>query len=396
NENDLGTQTARNAEIYQWNLGVQHLLPGNIVIGADYSANRSTHLPWAGTASTRNRNFLSTPARNQAIADAGALDMSPSDYLNENVDNPFRCLFTTVDAQGNPCSAAPIFDEVDSIYNDAQIPRLNLLRPYPQFDGSFTGLPLLGASSSYHSLQVRFQKRTSHYISFEGNYTLSKATDDSSSGANAWIGNLQFDNPQVLDNLKAEHGISSNDATHRFTTAVIFDLPVGRGRWIGSSMNRVADAILGGWSLNTFLTFQSGQPIAIQMASPLLADGNQRPNVVCSQLRTRISFYRAAVSGEPYLNADCFADPGDNIPGNAPRHFSNLRGPGIRNLDASLSKEFNIREDMKLQIRAEMFNATNTPRFAFPSAAWGSGDFGLVTSTTGTYRKMQFGARFQF
>ena len=51
---------------------------------------------------------------------------------------------------------------------------------------------------------------------------------------------------------------------------------------------------------------------------------------------------------------------------------------------------------MKLQIRAEMFNATNTPRFAFPSAAWGSGDFGLVTSTTSTYRKMQFGARFQF
>ncbi|MBZ5549301.1 MAG: TonB-dependent receptor, partial [Acidobacteriia bacterium] len=130
NENDLGTQTARNAEIYQWNLGIQHLLPGNIVIGADYSANRSTHLPWAGTNSTRNRNFLSTPARNQAIADAEALDMSPSDYLNENVDNPLRCLFTTVDAQGNPCSAAPIFDEVDSIYNDAQIPRLNLLRPY--------------------------------------------------------------------------------------------------------------------------------------------------------------------------------------------------------------------------------------------------------------------------
>ncbi len=210
NENDLGTQTARNAEIYQWNLGVQHLLPWNIVIGADYSANRSTHLPWAGTNSTRNRNFLSSAAREQAIADAGANGQAPSDYLNELVDNPFQCLFTTVVAiVGSQCPAQPIFNEPDSIYNDPQIPRLNLLRPYPQFDGAFTGLPLLAANSWYHSLQIRFQKRTSHNLSFEGNYTFSKATDDSSAGANAWVGNLQFDNPQVLDNLKAEHGIGS-------------------------------------------------------------------------------------------------------------------------------------------------------------------------------------------
>ncbi len=73
-----------------------------------------------------------------------------------------------------------------------------------------------------------------------------------------------------------------------------------------------------------------------------------------------------------------------------------MRGPGIRNLDLSLSKEFEIREDMKLQIRAEMFNATNTPRFAFPNAGWGNEGFGLVESTTGNFRKMQFGARFQF
>ena len=135
------------------------------------------------------------------------------------------------------------------------------------------------------------------------------------------------------------------------------------------------------------------------MAEGRLADGNQRPNVTCSQMRTGISFYRAAATGEPYLNVDCFDDPGDNIPGNAPRHFSNLRGPGIHNLDASLSKEFTFRENMKLQIRAEMFNATNTPRFAFPSGAWShGGDFGLVTSTTanGNVRKMQFGARFEF
>ena len=199
-----------------------------------------------------------------------------------------------------------------------------------------------------------------------------------------------------MDNLKAEHGISANDATHRLTTAFIIDLPVGRGRWIGRGMNNLADAIVGGWSLNTVLIIQTGQPIAIIDSNSRLTDGNQRPNVVCSQLKTGISYHEAAQTGDPYLNQDCFADPGDNIPGNAPRHFSNLRGDGVRNLDLSLSKEFTVKEGKVLQVRAEMFNAANHQRFAFPDVGSGDGSFGTVTSTTNNYRRMQFGARFQF
>ena len=140
------------------------------------------------------------------------------------------------------CPAAPIFnaaDVADSLYVSPQIPQGLLLRPYPQFAGGFSGLPRLIATSWYNSLQIRFQKRASHYISFEGNYTFSKSTDDSSAGRNAWLTNLEFDNPQLLDDLKAEHGISANDATHRLTTAFILDLPIGRGRWIGGGMNDV-------------------------------------------------------------------------------------------------------------------------------------------------------------
>ena len=168
-----------------------------------------------------------------------------------------------------------------------------------QFDGGFAGLPRLIATSWYNSLQVRFQKRTSHYLSFEGNYTFSKATDDSAAGRNAWLTNLEFDNPQLLDDLKAEHGISANDATHRLTVAIILDLPIGRGRWVGSGMNNIADAIVGGWSLESFLTLQSGQPIAIVMADGgRLTDGNtQGPNVICSQLTTGIDFHEAARTG---------------------------------------------------------------------------------------------------
>jgi hypothetical protein len=117
---------------------------------------------------------------------------------------------------------------------------------------------------------------------------------------------------------------------------------------------------------------------------------------VCSQLTTGISYHEAAKTGAPYLNQNCFADPGDNIPGDAPRHFSNLRGDGIRNVDMSLEKEFQIHERAQLQIRAEMFNVANHQRFAFPDVGSGDGSFGTVTSTTNNYRRMQFGARFQF
>ena len=406
NSSDLDTGTARNAEIYQWNLGIQHMFPGQIVVGVDYSANRSTHLPWAGAGgiSTRNRNFLPSAVRNALVAALNPThdpnNNAVTDYLNTNVPNPFQSCFTSAATPTSYCPS-PIFnqaDVADSRYLDAEIPQYLLLEPYPQFDGAFEGLPTLNANSGYHSLQIRFQKRASHYISFEGNYTFSKSTDDSSSGRNAWLGNLYLDNPQLLDNLRAEHGISANDTPHRLTAAIILDLPVGRDRWIGGGMNRVLDGIVGGWSINTVATVQSGQPLAIYNSVGRLADGNSRPDVVCPQLRTGLSYREAARSGGnlSYLNQDCFADPGDNIPGNAPRYFSNLRGDGIGNIDTSFSKEFKIREGKILQVRFEMFNAFNHQRFAFPDVASGDGTFGNVTSTTNNFRRMQFGARFQF
>jgi len=392
NNNSLDTGEARNAEIYQWNLGVQHLFPWQIVIGADYSASRSTHLPYSSFSGTANRNFLPSSIRQQIVAgnetDCATQGLGPSDCLNMQVSNPFQSLFTGPTA---------IFNEPTSIYNDATIPLINLLRPFPQFDGPFAGLTRLSAEALYNSLQIRFQKRPSHYVSFEGNYTLAKSTDNSSAGANSFItGLLSSGNPQVLDNLKAEHAISANDATHRLALATIVDVPVGRGRWIGSDMNRALDAVVGGWSISTILTFQTGTPLTLSILDARLADGSQRPDVLCPQLTTGISYHQAAATGQPILNASCFGDPGDQVPGNAPRYFSNLRSNGIHNSDLSFSKEFTIREGMKLQVRGEFFNFTNTPRFAPPNTSFGDSQFGMVTSTLGSPRHTQIGVRFEF
>jgi outer membrane receptor protein involved in Fe transport len=400
NQNDLGTQTAQNADIYQWNLGVQRLLPSQIVVAADYSANRSTHLPWGGYSSTRNRNYISSTLLASLVQQLNPShdpnSTAVTDLLNTSVNNPFAPLFSGPNA---------IFSEPQSRYGASQLPLVNLLRPYPQFDSNFEGLPLLEASSWYQSLQIRFQKHTTHYVSFEGNYTLSKSTDDSSIGANAFVGYLNNANPQQLDRLDQEHAISANDATHRLVGAVILDIPVGRERWIGQNMNRVADAFLGGWALSTVFTLQTGQPIAVYMANSRLQDGNQRPNALCANANTGISAHRAALSWEnpqplAVLNAGCFADPGDQIPGDAPRYFSNLRGDGAHNMDLSLYKEFVPHEGMTIEVRAEAFNFTNSPRFAPPNSLYAPGNtlFGTINQSSPGYnpRHMQFGARFQF
>ncbi len=402
NNNSLDTGEARNAEIYQWNLGVQRLFPGQIVIGVDYSASRSTHLPFSSFSGTANRNFLPTAIRNELIEQLNPThdpsSTAVSDFLNQQVANPFLPLFVA-DTSGCPGAASgnQIINEPTSIYNDCTIPQINLLRPFPQFDGAFSGLTRLSAESFYNSLQVRFQTRPSHYVSFEGNYTFAKSTDNSSAGANSFItGLLSSGNPQELDNLKAEHSISANDATHRFVIATIVDAPIGRGRWIGRDMNRVLDAFVGGWSISTILTFQTGTPLTIGIADARFADGTQRPNVICPQLSTGISYHQAAATGAPILNENCFENPGDQIAGNAPRYFSNLRSDGVHNADLSFSKEFVIREGMKLQVRGEFFNFTNTPRFASPDTLLGDSQFGQVTSTLGSPRHTQIGVRFEF
>jgi Carboxypeptidase regulatory-like domain/TonB dependent receptor len=392
NANDLGTATDRNPEIYQWNLGVQHLFPFGVVVSADYSGNRSTHLPWGGA--TRNRDILPDSVRQQLVAQLGPgdADNSPvSDYLSTLVTNPFQSLFQGPNA---------IFNEPESIYNNDEIPLVNLLRKYPQFDSDFEALPLLAASSWYHGFLVRFQKRPSHGLSFEGNYTWSKATDYSSFGANYWIyfGGSGLGNPQDLNNLKAEHSIGANDTPQRFVLATVYDLPFGRHRHFGGEINRALDAVVGGWSVNALLTLQSGQPIPFAMANSRFIDGLQRPNLLCNAT-SGASMHDIAFSNDPganYFNQACFGDPGDQVAGDAPRFSANARGQGVKNLDMGFFKEFAVRENMKLQLRAEFFNFTNSVRFATPYSAFGDSSFGLVTSQANSPRRTQVAVRFEF
>jgi hypothetical protein len=404
NPNDLGTTAARDAELYQWNLGFQRLLPSQIVLGIDYSANRSTHLPWSGT---NNRAFIPSALLAQISAAVTPTDPTcqadscVSSFLQTQVGNPFYAMFNP------PCASNPCFNEVNSNYGEATLPLGTLLTTYPQFAGDFEGLMLETANSWYNAMQVRFQKRTTHHVSFEGSYTISKETDYSSAGRNNWVGALGLGLPQQLDRLSAEHSIGANDTPQRLAAAVVVDLPVGRDKWIGGNMNRAVDAVIGGWSIATMVTEQSGQPMALNMTTARLANGTQRPEVLCPQLKSGISMHDVALQwgnvGGPtatpsYFNTSCFGDPGDQNPGNAPRYFSGLRVDGIHNFDLNLYKSFEPHEGMRLEVRAEIFNFFNHPRFGQPDSSVGDPYFGTITGDAAGElpRYFQFGLRFEF
>ena len=108
----------------------------------------------------------------------------------------------------------------------------------------------------------------------------------------------------------------------------------------------------------------------IEMALNRLANGTQRPNVTCADPSAGVSPHAAAAAllngattGISVFNANCFADPGDQQLGNAPRYFGDLTSQGIENVDLGLRKEFRIRETKRLEVRTEAFNALNRTRF---------------------------------
>ena len=255
-------------------------------------------------------------------------------------------------------------------------------------------------TSTYNALQVKVDKRFDKGLSFVANYTFAKQMDNSSSGQANWMATTTgYQSPNDL--LKGEWSVGMNDVRQRFLIAGVYELPFGRGKRFGSQMNRIVDAVAGGWQTGGVLTLQAGFPLHIVMANGRLSDGTQRPNLVGStDPRTSGCGVKDVVNFTcSFFNSAAFSDPGEQKYGDAPRFISSLRAPGIANLDFSLFKYFSIGEKYKVQLRAEAFNALNRTQFAAPSTGYCSTNdcgFGQITSAVNDPRKLQMGARFTF
>jgi Carboxypeptidase regulatory-like domain/TonB dependent receptor len=261
------------------------------------------------------------------------------------------------------------------------------VRPYPNLGG--VTVQASRGNSSYNSLQAQFEKRMSAGLQLRTTFTWAKDIDD---GDGAFDGSL----PQNSNNFAAERGLATIDQQYLFEADSLWNLPIGRGKKIGTNWARPVDAILGGWSLNTIWTAQSGLPINITNGSSYF--GNERPNVVGPLTvigSTNEWFNTAAVAAPPQLVVNGSPSGVYLAPGNLGRNT--IFGPGFFTVDVAVFKNFSLTERIKLQFRGQAYNIGNTPHFLNPDSNLNDSNFGRITSTLlDTERQIEFAARITF
>jgi len=259
---------------------------------------------------------------------------------------------------------------------------VNLRRRWPN-DGSVT-IYQSDFDSTYHSLQATLVKRWANSMQFQLAYTYSHLID-----------NLDATNLPIF-NISGARGNGDFDIRQQFRGTFGYELPVGRGEPLLGGAGALANTVLGGWQVNGVLTLYTGFPFSVLAGANTLniGEGSRADRLANGNLPSDQQTLQR------WFDLNAFANPGFQQWGNGGRNI--LWGPGTKQLDLSLFKNFALRESMRLQFRAEIFNFTNTPQFNLPANAIGSANSGRVTSVGSdatlqrTERQVQMALKFIF
>jgi hypothetical protein len=240
-----------------------------------------------------------------------------------------------------------------------------------------------GFSSMYNALQVKVNRRFSGSLLVTGAYTWGKGMS------------FQRSDDGTIDfylNPRRNYARTDFDRTQTFVASFVYGLPFGKGqRWLTSG---VASQILGGWQTNGILTLTTGLPLTLTAS----AAGLNLPGTI--QTVNQIAPLRLPQgigSGAYWFNPSSFASPAPLTFGNTGINIFN--GPGFYDLDFSLFKTIDINERVRLQLRGEAFNSTNTPEYGNPGTSITSSTFGRVTGYCGNScgaRDLQLGVKVLF
>ena len=372
NEAPLGGNAA--PYVQQWNFDIQHQLPANSLVDLAYAGSKGTHLP----AHDQDLDQLAPQNLPQNAAQAAA--------LTTLVPNPFYGVVQSGNVSANPTIKAG-----------------QLLLPFPQYDDVHMAEPD-NRDSSYHSLQLKVEKRFAAGAQVLATYTVSKLIDNTNSEIN-W---LEAASPTWGDSnaydLRSQRSLDGFDVPQRFVLASVLDMPFGRGKKFLGNLHGVANALIGGWGINTIITFQSGFPVIIGGCVGALSTAGI-PNSGCS-LPTRVG-QESMTSGSldqrlaHWFNPATFTAGPANVYnyGNDSRTEPNLRADGVKNFDFAAFKntKFGPDERLGLEFRAEFFNLFNRVQFNPPNTSCcGGANFGQVTAQYNLPRIVQFALRFSF
>jgi len=364
----ITTGTRESEQNMRWSIGVQRELPRQWVFEAAYVGNRGYDLTLQSPDGINLRNYvdINTVPR-QYLSTSPIRDDATNNFLTGTVpNNPFAGLV--------PGSA----------HNNNTIQRQNLLRPFPQFLAIRTEQRT--GTSSYHSAQLRLERRFTGSYSVILGYTYSRFRE-----------RVVMLNP--TDSGPTEY-VGGDDTPHRVVASLIWQLPVGKDRKL--DLGRLGNSILGGWSVQGIYNWQSGRPINF---SNVYYDGDP------SKLKANYKDPDHVFDADGFYFADAPVqtggvpdpakqrnDPRINLANNV-RTFPfrpGLRRPAVTFLDASLIKTVTFTQDVRLQLRIEAINALNHPVFDTPTVDPRNAAFGTVTQQFNIPRNLQLAVRLFF
>lgn len=265
---------------------------------------------------------------------------------------------------------------------------------YPYVNSDFNCFQPFGFVT-YNSLQTTVKKRFGSSIVGIA-YTFSKA-----------INNVNGDNGDgtlwrafPMD-YKLSKGRAGFDRPHIFQLYHVYDLPFGKGRkWLTSG---ALNWIFGGFQISGQLSRYSGLPFTVGASGSTLNAGGQAQSA--DQLNPVVRILGGHDSNNPYFDGTAFGPINTARLGSSGRNI--LRGPGLFQINQSVSKTFSFGEKFKLQLLGEAFNLTNTPVFNNPASTYAAqttrpdgsinyGNYSVITSTVGTARILQVGGKLTF
>jgi len=351
------------AQLSRYLVNVQRELPGQWLLEAGYVGGHGYHL-------TTNEELNPIPA--QYLSSSQVRDQATIDFLGLQVPNPFNGLLPT----GS---------------NGATIPRGQLLRPFPQFNN----VPTFGSdgTSQYDSFQTKLERRYSRGYSIIGTYTWSHFTEQ--------VFRL---NPT---DAGFEKRLARDDVPHRITTSIVYELPFGKGKPIGSNASGFTNGLISGWSVNAFGQFQSGRPLDFEGRNIYFnGDLNALKAVYTNNSDVPVFdisgfyFHDAAVQtngvDDPVKQR---ADTRIRLANNLryfPSRVDGIRSPFLKLWDISIVKQVPINGRVRAQFNVEFLNAFNSVVFNDANTDPTNASFGKVTSQNNLPRDIQLAAKIVF
>ena len=346
-----------------WNLSVQRSLTNSLVVTAAYVGSNGKQLRGGGRGIYSNQldpkylvlgNLLAQTATAANVAAAAA--------IVPGVKLPFATFAGTI---------------------------AQMLRPFPQYNSVADVYGDVG-QSNYNALQLSIQQRLAHGLTFNFNYTRSKALGTINGNRSAYI---------------QEKHLSTTDQPHLLNAFYAYELPFGKGRAFDPK-NIVARSVLSGWQLSGITRYATGTPLG-----PFTANCNVQGAGTCwasynpaftGPVRINGAWGNGNVLGAvanttPFIDVNAFISPLAFTYGNTPATGAyGLRNPHFVNQDLSLSRNFQLYENLKFAFGADAFNVFNAVRFGSITTNITSASFGKVGAQTNLPRVFQFKLRLEF